>query len=238
MKKLINVDLNPLLQMDINVPIQITHDANAGVMAQWLKSEYVALTNKTMVYYLAGEGIGAGVISDGKLFLGESGKSTEIGHISLNIIGEACDCGNRGCLETYCSSIAFVNKALKLLPRYPSSVLSSIPNLSYKDIFEASRQNDPLALLLVREAGVALGYGAVNIINAFDPSEIIVGAEMAEGGDLILSEIRRVVNERALSPSVDIKLEDNSIDQILLGSASVAIEMCLNNPELLLVTAQ
>lgn len=236
MNNFVDVDLSPLNELDLNIPVLLTHDANAGVMSQWLHNEDSFIDNETIVYYLAGEGVGAGVISAGQLILGSSGMAAEIGHISLNVEGEICSCGNRGCLEMYCSSLAFIKKAKLMLSRYPNSILHSLESLSVDAIFSSARQGDDLAIQLTRAAGQALGHGAVNIINAYDPDVIILGDDMARGGDLILDEINKVVNERIssrMSHEINITIEDLTFDHILRGAASVAINRCLENPILL-----
>lgn len=236
MNNFLDVDLQPILDMNVGIPVILIHDANAGVMSEWLHNKDIYLEGDTVVYYLAGEGVGAGAITSGQLLLGDSGMAGEIGHISLNVDGERCGCGNYGCLEMYCSSIAFVRRAKLLLNRYPTSLLHGYEDLQAGDIFECARNGDALALLVTREAGRALGYGAINIINAYDPAEIIVGDQMARGENLILDEIKAVVNERMasrLSHTINIRLANPDYDHILHGAASIAINRCLEDPSVL-----
>lgn len=233
MSNFVDVDLKPILELDLKIPVILIHDANAGVMSEWLHNKDIYIEDDTVVYYLAGEGVGAGAISSGQLLLGDSGTAGEIGHISLNIDGEKCGCGNYGCLEMYCSSIAFVRKAHLLLNRYPNSLLHRYENFNSDDIFECAREGDMLALQVTKEAGRALGYGAINIINAYDPAEIIIGDLMANGEELILDEIKAVVQERVsgrLSHEINIILANPEYDHILHGAASIAINKCLENP--------
>lgn len=133
------------------------------------------------MYFLVGEGVGAGVLVNGSILYGSQGVAGEVGHISVDVSGEKCACGNRGCLEMYLSSIAFVKHATKLLPKHPDSVLNGYSNLTSDDIFSAAEAGDQFAIELVKRAGMYLGYGIVTIVNAYDPSIVVVGNSMAKG---------------------------------------------------------
>ena len=87
-----------------DVPVIIEQDARAGALAQYLFDPNPA--NENLAYYLLGEGIGLGVIDHGTVINGSLGAATEIVHVSIDVNGKACDCGNVGCLERYCSAVA------------------------------------------------------------------------------------------------------------------------------------
>ncbi len=85
------------------VPVFIEQDARAGALAHYLFDPSVH-ADDNLAYYLVGEGVGLGVIDNGRLINGFLGAATEIGHISIDVNGRPCDCGNVGCLERYCST--------------------------------------------------------------------------------------------------------------------------------------
>ena len=87
------------------VPVFIEQDARAGALAHYLFDPSVH-ADGNLAYYLVGEGVGLGVIDNGRLINGFLGAATEIGHISIDVNGRPCDCGNVGCLERYCSTPA------------------------------------------------------------------------------------------------------------------------------------
>ena len=87
------------------VPVFIEQDARAGALAHYLFDPSVH-ADDNLAYYLVGEGVGLGVIDNGRLINGFLGAATEIGHISIDVNGRPCDCGNVGCLERYCSTPA------------------------------------------------------------------------------------------------------------------------------------
>lgn len=230
------LDFSLLYNGDISQPVILSHDANAGVMFEWLSKDAYGIGDGTLVYYLIGEGVGAGIISNGNLLYGHNGMAGELGHVSLDVNGERCACGNRGCLELYCSSIAFVRKGKLQRNAFPSSILNTFPNLTAKNIIDSARNGCELSRKLCKEAAQAIGYGAVNIVNAYDPNEIVIGDEMAYGGDLIIDEIRKTIEERAskhLKNQVNVRIEDVGFDHILYGTAAIAIDHSLRNPEIL-----
>jgi predicted NBD/HSP70 family sugar kinase len=230
----------PLVDEFVNaysIPVIIEHDANAGAYAEWWFGAHSTVQKGTLVYFLVGEGVGAGVLVNGSILYGSQGVAGEVGHISVDVSGEKCACGNRGCLEMYLSSIAFVKHATKLLPKHPDSVLNGYSNLTSDDIFSAAEAGDQFAIELVKRAGMYLGYGIVTIVNAYDPSIVVVGNSMAKGGQRILNAAKAVVKERilpAIYKDLKIVLSDFSEDPILLGASAVATDYFLKNPGLYL----
>lgn len=214
------------------LPVFIEHDANSAAIAEWWFGKQKC-GEGVMVYLLADEGIGAGIVVDGRIFTGAQGIAGEIGHISLDVHGTRCACGNYGCLETFCSSLAFVRDTKALLLEHPKSVLNRYYRLTADDIFDAAREGDELAVSMVRRAGRYLGYGVVTLINVCDPSTIVIGNVMSHGGQLLLEEIKAVAKERVLPDvyeNLSIRLSEFRIDPILYGAAALATDRFLNNP--------
>lgn len=233
MNNWLNIPLVDEFANAYSLPVIFEHDANAGAFAEWWFGNQSKDGIGTLVYFLVGEGVGAGVLVDGDIFNGSQGIAGEIGHISVDVNGDKCKCGNHGCLELYSSSLAFVKHANSLLKDYPNSILNKCYKITADEIFNAARQGDELALKLVKRAGKYIGYGIVTIVNAYDPDVVVVGNLMANGGELILKEAKAVVKERVLESiyeNLDIVLSDFSTDPILYGAAAVAIDHFLKHP--------
>lgn len=216
-------------------PVIIRHDANSGAMAEWWFHALGKRRQGTLAHFLVGEGVGAGVIVNGQIFEGGRGLAGEVGHISLDVNGPRCSCGNYGCLERYCSSVSFVRNAESERRRHPSSSLNHFERLSAALIFGEAARGDALALDLTRRTARYIGYGVVILISAYDPTAVVISNEMAQGGELLLETVREVVRERMpekIGGSVLIELSSFP-DTILYGAAAVAIDYCLRNPEIL-----
>jgi Transcriptional regulator/sugar kinase len=231
-----SVNFKEEFEKEFKTPVFIEHDANAGALAEWWFGESDE-ENGVLVNFLASEGVGAGIVSNGNLIIGSQGIAGEIGHISVDVNGEKCECGNYGCLEKYCSAIALAKRAKEELPKYPDSGLNQYKNLTYHDVFNELEKGDYLATELVQYAGRYIGYGIVTIINAYNPDVVILSDIMARGGEVLLSTVKSVVKERViseLSSHVEIKLSSFSIDPILYGAAALATDRVLTLPSIFL----
>lgn len=232
------VDLNQEFLKEFPVPVFIEHGANAGALAEWRYGKY-RRNQGCLVNFLAGEGVGAGIVTDGEIFAGSRGIAGEIGHISLDINGEKCDCGNRGCMELYCSALSMVRHTVKTLPGYPASSLNKIDNIGYMDIFKGAEAGDELCMRMVKQVGFYIGCGIAAVINIYDPNVVIISDAMSKGGDLLLAEIRKTVKERILDvlyENIVIDYTEFSVNQILYGAAVVAIDRLLSNMNMLIQT--
>jgi predicted NBD/HSP70 family sugar kinase len=212
-------------------PVFIEHDANSGALAEWWFGGY-GLDAHTLVYLLAGEGIGAGIITDDKLIVGAQGANGEIGHISVDVNGPRCECGNYGCLELYCSAISLLKRAEVVAAEHPESLLAKA-TITYDMIFSSAKAGDKLSIGLVTDAALYIGYGVVTLINAYNPDIIVIGDIMTLGGELVLDTVKSVVKERVipeLQNHTEIKLSNFSIDPILYGAAALATDEVIKLP--------
>jgi predicted NBD/HSP70 family sugar kinase len=220
-------------------PVFIEHDANAGALAEWLFGGH-GQSLHTLAYFLVGEGVGCGMIERGRLFLGVQGSACELGHVSVDVLGPRCECGNYGCLEMYCSASALWKKAQKHVPEcLPSGSLENGENLQSSEacdaIFNAARAGNQKALEVVRETAEYIGYGCVTIINAYNPDIIILGDVVSQGGDLLMPAIQEVVKQRVipeLHTKVQIKISNLMIDPTLYGAAATATNKVLQLPSM------
>ncbi|KAB8301839.1 ROK family transcriptional regulator [Bifidobacterium apri] len=212
------------------VPIFIEQDARAGVLAQYLLDPSSS-NCRNLAYYLLGEGVGLGVIDDGRLVNGAQGAAAEIGHVSIDVNGLPCDCGNRGCLELYCSAVAIHRRLTE------TGIIPDSDNMTHKQachaLFEQAAQGDADAQALVHEIGRYVGYGCVTIFNTFNPERIVLGDIVAEGGQPLLDAAREVVDERVipeLNQATTICLSKLPADAAVIGAAAVAVTQFLEHP--------
>lgn len=235
MNNWLDIEFKEEFENEYSIPVIIEHDANAGALAEWWFGTQCKDIDGTIVHFLVGEGVGAGVLVNGDIFYGAQGIAGEIGHISVDVNGDRCRCGNYGCLEMYCSSLAFVKHAKAMLKNHSDSVLNKCYRLTVDEIFQAARMNDKFALELVKRAARYIGYGVVNIVNAYDPRIIIISNSMSKGGQMILDGVYEVVKERVLESlykNLDIVISNFDADPILYGAAAVAIDYFLKRPSI------
>ena len=215
-----------------NVPVFVEQDARAGALAQFLLNP--ELSEGSLAYYLLGEGIGLGIIDNGSIYYGAHGTATEIGHISVDVNGKPCDCGNIGCLERYCSANA-IHERLNEQPSIVPGCEVMTHAQACTALFAKAAAGDKAAMDLTSEVARYIGYGAVNIINAFNPTHIVLGDIISQAGQPLLDEVKKVVRERTI-PEVGhdtkITLSNLPTDATVSGAAAVAITNFLEHPSM------
>ncbi|MCC8161666.1 MAG: ROK family protein, partial [Lachnospiraceae bacterium] len=221
------VHIEEELRKEFQIKVYMEHDANVGALSyNWSLG---ANENRSLIYVAAGQGVGAGIIIGGELFIGTTGTSGEIGHMSIAYDGPLCQCGNRGCLEKYCSSMALTKSLNNKIREGNYTILKE--GCSFEDISDAVKQSDRLAVEEYEKACEKLSIGVVNLINAFNPDTIVIGDEIAAvDPELLLKTVQRITEERVLPEILEgteiiAGKEDN--DEILRGAGILAINEML-----------
>ena len=215
-----------------DVPVFVEQDARAGALAQFLFNP--ELSEGSLAYYLLGEGIGLGIIDNGTIYYGAHGTATEIGHISIDVNGKPCDCGNYGCLERYCSANA-IHEMLNKQPYIVPGCETMTHAQACAALFAKNAAGDEATAELTSEIARYIGYGAVNIINAFNPTHIVLGDIVSQAGQPLLDEVKQVVRERTIpevSRNTEITLSALPTDATVTGAAAVAITNFLEHPSM------
>ena len=229
-----NIDIRKKLNGAFDIPVFIEHDANAGALGEWSSTKDI-LTDDVLVHLLASEGIGTGVVINGKIISGYRGIFGEVGHMSINENGPRCICGNYGCLEMYCSALAFVRYVLSELPNHPESTLNEEKSITADAVFRQMERGDKFCISAVERVGRYLGHGIVNIVNIYDPKEIVISDIMSGGGAVMMAAIEEAVRERLL-PDIykDLVIRYSGVedDLILYGAAAVAIDRILDKTDI------
>ena len=214
------------------VPTFIEQDARAGALAHSLFDPRVSTSS--MAYFLVGEGVGLGVIDRGALVDGSQGAATEIGHVSIDLNGLPCECGNRGCLECYCSAVAIHRRMCQpdMQAHFPG-VKAMTHAKACACLFDQARSDQRAARTLVDQIADYVGYGCVTIVNAYNPAQIVIGDMVAAAGNRLLERVRSIVSQRALPglrEHTQILLSRLPADATLTGAAAVAASHFLEHP--------
>lgn len=154
-----------------------------------------------------GTGVGGGIIVDGKVVAGFNGAGGEIGHITVNNDEiEACNCGQYGCLEQYTSATGIVRLAKRKLAKSTEETsIREIPNLTAKDVFDAAKAGDAIAIGLVDEVCEILGSTLSNIACVVNPEIIVIGGGVSKAGDILLDNIKKHFVETSFMACRDTK---------------------------------
>ncbi|BAH42695.1 putative glucokinase [Brevibacillus brevis NBRC 100599] len=222
-----DVPIGAILQERFGVAVQLINDANAAAVAEWAFGS--ARGTKDLIYVTVSTGVGAGIISGGRLITGVGDSAGEFGHISLDPEGPLCVCGNRGCLENYTSGLALASRAREqLLQGATSSLLvengNDLSRITAKEVGEAAVRGDLLSMTLMKEAGYYLGVGLTNLIHLFNPQVIVMGGGVMKNGQLLLAEAKNVIRERSISRMANqasIQLTTIGAEAGVLGAAGM-----------------
>ena len=176
------IELSRLLD---NIPVYVLNDANAAALGEMWKGG--GRGHKNMILITLGTGVGSGVIIDGSVIHGTHGLGGEIGHIWVNPDEpDLCQCGGRGCLDQIASATGIVKYADRFLSRSDRfSTICGIKDLSAKDVIDAAKSGDYLAMYTVNYCMEFLGKAIADITYVIDPEIILIGGGISKAGDFI-----------------------------------------------------
>lgn len=220
----------PLAKMftdEFKVPCLVTNDANAAAVGEMVYGNAKGM--KDFVIITLGTGLGSGFVCGGQLLNGHNGIAGELGHTSVNPNGRYCNCGKRGCLETYASATGIKRTVYKLLADHlePSELRGiSFEDLNTKMISEAANRGDVVAKEAFEYTGRVLGLKLSDTIVHTDPEAIFLFGGLAQAGPLIF-EPTRYHMEKNLMPQFRGRVKllpsglENQAAPILGGSSLV-----------------
>lgn len=143
-------------------------------------------------------GTGSGIIVNGQVFLGFNRNVGEIGHIQIDPLGEQCQCGNFGCLETVAANPAIVQRVKKLLAQGYESSLSELEQITIQDVCTHALQGDELSKQSLVRVGNQLGKAIAITVNLFNPQKIVIAGDITAAQEILFPAIQRNVENQSL----------------------------------------
>lgn len=192
-------ELNDLLPK--HIIIKVGNDATLAAVGEnnSLKKPY-----ENAVLITLGTGVGGGIIINSKIIEGKSGFGGEIGHIKVFDTNKTCGCGKKGCLEQICGSNAIIEYTKELLLKEKSELLGI--NFTVKDIFDAAKKDDRVALETTNRVAKYLALAMANIAVTIEPEVFIIGGGVSKAGDFLLNLIKKQYREIARFSTGDIPI--------------------------------
>ena len=205
-----NIDVKSKIAETFQCSVYLGQDSRA---AAWGEYRVGAGRNYTNIAAITiGTGIGCGLILDGKIFHGGHNSAGEFGHLMIDPEGPSCNCGRKGCLETYCAGLAIVRAGKKIGD-----------DLTVKDIFNLADCGNMFALEITNQVVHYLGIGLVNLTNLTSLEMIAISGGISNAPDrLLLDPLRHFVEEHAYSAVArKVKINHSSLgdDAPLIGAA-------------------
>jgi glucokinase len=217
-----------MLRRETGMHVVIDNDANCAAVAEHLHG--AASGCRHSVTLTLGTGVGGGVVIDDRPFRGATGAGAELGHIVVDRNGPPCpgSCAGRGHLEAYCSGTAMIRVVAEHVATWPEGSLArAIAGGERPDarlVLQLAGDGDEEAVMLLQEAGRALGVGLVSLAHAFEPEVFVVGGGFGEAAyRLILEPARAVLRDEAMHPMAGIPVVPARLgsDAGMLGAAEL-----------------
>ena len=192
-------DKNPANELSelLSIPVKAGNDANVAALGEMWKGGGEGYFD--VVLLTLGTGVGGGIIINGEIAPSHRGVGGELGHITVNPDEEAtCNCGNHGCLEQYASATGVVRIAKKLLAASKEeSSLRTLETVTAKDVFDAAKAGDHLAVEAVEVLGKYLGLVVANVALTVDPDVFVIGGGVSKAGQVLIDVITKYYHKFA-----------------------------------------
>lgn len=181
------------------LPVCVANDANAAALGELRQ----AGGWKNAVMVTLGTGVGGGVIVNGRIVSGAFGAGGEIGHLPMRTDEtECCGCGKKGCLEQYASATGIARLARKRLEdESVQTVMRQADPLIAKDVLDAAKEGDAVALEIVEEVCEMLGRALASIACVVDPEVFIIGGGVSKAGPILTDTIQKYYKKYAFHAS-------------------------------------
>jgi glucokinase len=201
------VELAKAIRKVFPLPVFLENDANCAAIAEGHFG--AGMEYKDFLFVIWGTGVGGGIILDKKIYRGPHGGAGEIGHVTIDYNGPQCNCGNKGCIESFIGQKYLSQRTRQILEsEAKNGVTSKIENLvegrmnqiEPAIISKAAEENDPIAQEILTEAGELLGYALVSAMNILDLRVAIIGGGISAAPRFVFEAIEKSIKSRILKP--------------------------------------
>ncbi len=194
-----NVPLAQELKKKIDKPVFLENDANCAALAEHVKGVFQGKRNAFLL--TLSTGLGSSMILNGRMYSGRKGTGVEMGHVTICEGGITCTCGNKGCLEAYCSASALEREGRRAVIDQPYGLLYSVVKgdfkaVNAKHVLDCAKKGDAISLDIVNRFVDTLGSAIASIINLLDPEIVGIGGSVSKSGEFLLAPVRENVKKK------------------------------------------
>lgn len=217
----INEELGKLLDM----PVKGGNDANVAALGEMWKGGGQGF--ESIVVVTLGTGVGGGIIMNGKILTGAKGAAGEIGHIHVDDNEkDVCGCGNSGCLEQFASATGIVRLANRALEATDKKTVLKAGEVSAKDIWDAVKAGDEVAIEIAEKFGQYLGKGLAAVAGVINPEAFVIGGGVSKAGNILLDYIQKNYTPYVFHASRDVKFTLATLgnDAGIYGAAKLVLD--------------
>lgn len=224
------VEFSKLLSGKLDgIPVSLTNDANAAAAGEMTYG--VARGMKNFIMITLGTGVGSGIVVNGQVLYGHDGFAGELGHTcAVRYNGRSCNCGKQGCLEAYCSAIGVAKTAREWLESSDEpSLLRDVQNITSKDVYDAAKDGDKLALRVFDYTAKLLGRQCADFVAFSAPEAIVLFGGLARAKEFLYKPMLDAMDAELLpiwKGKVKILFSQlKESDAAILGASSLAWEL-------------
>lgn len=200
-----NVPLGRILSRELGVPVRVFNDARSATYAEWTRGAGVGC--RDLFCLIVGTGVGGSAVVGGRLLEGGTHAAGEVGHVPIVSGGRRCHCPGRGCFEAYAGGWAIAERAQEAVRSDPRAgramraLAGGVEGIRAETVFDAAGAGDRLARRLVAETEQYLGDGTVGVVNAFNPSRLLLAGGVISGRPELVHVVARAVRQRCQPPA-------------------------------------
>jgi len=196
-----NLDVNEVVKAITPAPVALANDGNAGALGEKWFGAGKGIDN--FCYICVGTSVGGGLVLDGRLYMGETGRAGEVGHVVVDPRGPRCRCGTVGCLEAMVSGVGLPILAERLLGEAEVRKLGRgaqegdgggrLPTA--QEIYRAAAAGNAAAQRVIEEAGLLHAATVVSLLRILDLRRIIYGGGITAAGALFIQAVYQGLKE-------------------------------------------
>ncbi|MFD1849331.1 ROK family transcriptional regulator [Oceanobacillus bengalensis] len=211
-----DIPIKDRLEEEFHITVKVENDARAMALGEsWFGGHDDV---DSMVAVNIGRGVGAGVVIGGKLYHGAQDIAGELGHMTIDLHGAICECGNPGCLQTFVSGDAIVERARKQA--------EDMNIRTGHDVYKEAKQGNESYIHILQETGGIIGIGLTNLIHLINPRKIVLGGGVLKSEEFMMPKIIETIQQRALTHKArqtEVVVTQLGDDATLLGAVSLLL---------------
>lgn len=202
----------------LGLPVFLDNDANCALMGEHAAGACQGMEDALIL--TIGTGIGGAVMIGGRIYRGHNYKAAEFGHFVINMRGDVCSCGLRGCFEQYGSAKALIAMTKRCVRAFPGSLLAKLAEkgMDGSTAFEAAKGGCVAAEEMLKDYGKVLGLGINSLVKLFQPEAVVLSGGVAVQGEYLLDFIRPNLQEDAVVRTTELGGNGGLIGAALLGT--------------------
>ena len=216
--------------LDLSIPLALENEANLGAVAEFRNG--ASAGTPYLVYLLVENGVGAGIIADGRLLRGAFGSAGEFGHTTVRPGGELCACGSRGCWETTIGLRALLGATVPDLAVGLMGDRRLSPEAKIAAVIDRAEAGDPTVLRGLEDLGEWLGIGLANVVDSLNPEVIVLAGIVSSIAAWVLEPAARAMRAHTLRMPTECRIETTTLgfSAAALGGTLAAAERLFNDP--------